>query len=95
MLAFVKTKADEYDLDKEETKSSLRQKVKDNQAKTLEMVFAAVKSGSTLHQARVGISVRRVSVIFAIDLLSHALDIQCIKICRLGLVISVLANGHR
>jgi len=54
MLAYAKTKVDEYDLDKEETRDSLRQKVQDNQAKTLELVVAAVKSGSTIQQARVG-----------------------------------------
>ena len=54
MLAYAKTKVDEYDLDKEETRDSLRQKVQDNQAKTLELVMAAVKSGSTIQQARVG-----------------------------------------
>ena len=54
MLAYAKTKVDEYDLDKEETRDFLRQKVQDNQAKTLELVVAAVKSGSTIQQARVG-----------------------------------------
>ena len=54
LLAFAKSKAHEYDLKNEETKSSLRNKVQDNQAKTLELVLAAVKSGSTIQQARVG-----------------------------------------
>jgi hypothetical protein len=78
MLAFVKTKAGEYDLDNEDTKSSLRQKVKDNQAKTLEMVVAAVKSGSTLQQARVGMSVRRVSLILPLTCDRKPLIYSCV-----------------
>jgi hypothetical protein len=54
MLAYAKTKVDEYDLDKEETRDFLQQKAQDNEDKTLELVVAAVKSGSTIQQARVG-----------------------------------------
>ena len=54
MLAYAKTKVDKYDMNKEGTRDFLQQKAQDNEDKTLELVVAAVKSGSTIQQARVG-----------------------------------------
>ena len=56
LLDYVVKESDNYDLDKAETRSTLRDKMKENQAKTRDLlVSAVVNKGYTLQQARMGL----------------------------------------
>jgi len=55
LMEWVHKESKTYDIKNEDTKKTLREKTTANQDKTRELLVAAVKSGSTLQQARVGL----------------------------------------